>query len=400
MERGPSGDPAATAPRPPRYRWTILGLASGAQASTAALFQGLPALGPALALAYGLSLSQVGVALGSVIFGMTLTLLPWGLAADRLGERWVVPVGLAGTALALAAVALAETYLALVAGLFVAGLWAANANAATGRAVVRWFEASERGFALGARQAAIPLGGALGAASLPLLASAGGVEAAFLGLAGLTAAAGAATALWLRDPGGDGAAAATARHIALALRNRALWRLVAVTLLLVASQYAFIGFLALFLSDARGVPPERAALALVALQLAGAVARVAVGRWSDRVGSRTKPLRSIAAAAAVGLLVVGALADAPAALLAPAMAAAALPAVSWNALAFAAGAELAPQGTSGTAIGLQNTALALGAAAFLPLFGLLVDATSWGLAFAAAAVFPLSALLLLRGLRA
>ncbi len=87
------------------YRWNILGLATGGQAASAALFQGLPSIGPALAAAYALSLAQVGIVLGSVILGMTITLLPWGLAADRFGERRVIPLGLAGTALALCAAA-------------------------------------------------------------------------------------------------------------------------------------------------------------------------------------------------------------------------------------------------------------------------------------------------------
>ncbi len=42
------------------YRWNILGLTDGGQAATAALFQGLPSIGPALTVAYALSLGKSG----------------------------------------------------------------------------------------------------------------------------------------------------------------------------------------------------------------------------------------------------------------------------------------------------------------------------------------------------
>ncbi len=102
----------AIAAQPPApYRWKILGLTVGGQASTAALFQGLPSIGPVMASSYGLTLGQVGLALGAVGFGMTLTLLPWGLAADRFGERRVIPLGRAiaiSTSIAASRIGLAD----------------------------------------------------------------------------------------------------------------------------------------------------------------------------------------------------------------------------------------------------------------------------------------------------
>ena len=45
----------------------------------------------------------------------------------------------------------------------------ASVNAASGRAVMQWFPAGQRGLALGVRQTAIPLGGALVALALPVV---------------------------------------------------------------------------------------------------------------------------------------------------------------------------------------------------------------------------------------
>ena len=73
--------------------------------------------------------------------------------------------------------------------------------------------------------------------------------------------------------------------------------------------------------------------------------------------------------------------------------------ISWNGLSFAAAAEGAGRARSGSAIGLQQTALATSGAVFPVLFGLLVAATSWRWGFAAVAVFPLLGWRLLAGVR-
>ena len=47
---------------------------------------GLPVLAPALRDEHSLSLLQVGIVLDSLWIGTLLTLLPWGLLADRRGS--------------------------------------------------------------------------------------------------------------------------------------------------------------------------------------------------------------------------------------------------------------------------------------------------------------------------
>jgi len=74
----------------------VLAAGTTAQAAFSALLIGLPVLAPALRDRYDLSLSQVGLALSSVWIGPILTLLAWGLLADRIGERLVLASGLAG----------------------------------------------------------------------------------------------------------------------------------------------------------------------------------------------------------------------------------------------------------------------------------------------------------------
>jgi MFS family permease len=103
-------------------------------ASQAAANFGLAVLAPVLRDHYDLSLTQVGLLLGGSSVGALLTLLRWGLAADRIGERTTATIGLAGAAGALAAAAYARGFAALLAFLFLMAAFAASTNTATGRA--------------------------------------------------------------------------------------------------------------------------------------------------------------------------------------------------------------------------------------------------------------------------
>lgn len=373
------------------YRWTILATGVGSQAALSALQQGMPALGPALRDAYSLSLSQVGIVLAAASWGILLTLLLWGWLADRLGERWVIASGLGASSVVLAATSQAPSLGWLIAGLAVAGALGAASAAASGRAVVGWFPRRERGLALGIRQMAVPLGGALAAVVLPLL---GGVEAALLALslACLLGAAGAAR--WLREPPPP----PPGRPVVDSpppLRDPRVWRLSVGSGLLVCAQVAMIAFVVLFLHDHRNVAAGAAALGLAAIQIGGAVGRLVAGRRSDLEGRRIAPLRRHALAMAAALLLTALLADAPLALLLPALLAAGVLSMSWNGLSFTAAAEMSGRARAGTALGLQGTIMRTLSAGAGVGFGALVAATSWPAGFAILAALPLAGWLLL-----
>jgi sugar phosphate permease len=153
---------------------------------------------PTLRDEYALSLGEIGVLLASERVGTTLALLPWGLAADRFGERIVLSVGLTASAAFIVGAAFAESFGALLALLALAGAAGASVNSSSGRAVLHWFDERERGLALGVRQTAIPVGGLVGALALPSLVDAGGIAAAFLFLGSLCAVGALVGALILR----------------------------------------------------------------------------------------------------------------------------------------------------------------------------------------------------------
>jgi MFS family permease len=131
---------------------------------------------------------------------------------------------------------------------------------------------------------------------------------------------------------------------------------------------------------------------VTAAQILGAAGRIAAGRWSDMVGSRLRPIRTIAlaAAAAMALLALTDWLDSPTSV--AVMVIASVITVSDNGLAFTAIAEIAGPFWSGRALGTQNTSQLLTAGVAPPLFGALIGVAGYPVAFAVCALFPLIAM--------
>ena len=257
-------------------------------------------LAPQLRGEYGLSLGEVGAVLSAAWLGAFLTLLPWGLAADRYGDRLVLSLGLLAAGVCLVAAAFAPSFGVLLALLTLSGATGASVNSASGRAVMLWFAPNERGLALGIRQTAIPGGGLIAALALPALASTGGSKGAFPFLAGFSSLGAAVGWLVLRDR--EGGEVLEGFSLVRALRDRRLWRLSLASGLYMYAQVAVIGFGVLFLHDSHGLADNDAALVVAVAQALAVALRIGAGRWSDLVGSRIDPLRQ------VGLAITGSLA--------------------------------------------------------------------------------------------
>jgi nitrate/nitrite transporter NarK len=157
----------------------------------------------------------------------------------------------------------------------------------------------------------------------------------------------------------------------------------------VTTQLSLLGFFVLFLHDHRGVSTAVAAGALAAAQVLGGIARIGVGRWSDRISMRIVPLRLIALAVTVAVGVTTAVLNASPWIIVPVLVVATTLGLSWNGLSFTAAAETAGRARSGAAIGLQQTFLSAGAIVAPIGFAAVVHHASWRLAFALAALSPL-----------
>ncbi len=366
-----------------RRRWSMLALGVFAQATSAVTVHGAPFLLPALT-AREMPLATAGVLVAMPTVGLVATLVAWGALVDRIGERAVMVAGLTVMVVASGAAAFSTSYLALGCWLALSGVGAASTNGASGRVIVGWFPPERRGLAMGIRQTAQPLGVGIAALTVPYLAAAQGVPAALLVSAGMAAVAAVGCLLGVLDP------PRPPRNVAGANPYRGdgtLWRIHAVSVLLVIPQATIWTFALLWLHDDVGWSVVAAGVLVTATQLLGAAGRIGAGVWSDRVRSRMGPLRTIAVGAVTstaGLAVAAWLGWWWIAL--PLLVIASVITVADNGLAFTAVAEIAGPYWSGKGLGIQNTGQNLASAAIAPVFGALITVGGFPAAYAVAAV--------------
>lgn len=379
----------------------MLALGVAAQAAGTLLVSVPAYLIPLLHTAHGMPLARAGLLASAPLVGVMLALVGWGALADRFGERWVIAGGMALTSLFAFAAMAAPGYVWLGAVLACGGAASASTSAASGRVVVGWFPRQRRGLAMGIRQMAQPLGVAAAALAAPTLAARYGVWAPLLLAAVATGALALACAAGIANPPRPAAASAPAAGAGGALpvavnpylRDGFLARIHAVSLLLVAPQFALSTFGLVWLTVGLGWPAHAAGAVMAAAQFIGALGRIGVGVLSDRVGSRVRVLRWVAASGVVVMLALaatGALGWPLAA--AVVLVVATTVSVADNGLAFTSVAEAAGHAWAGKALGIQNTGQFLAAAAVGPVVGALITAAGYPAAFALVALTPLLAL--------
>ncbi|SDI60684.1 Sugar phosphate permease [Actinokineospora alba] len=371
-----------------RSRWSILTVIVVAQTGSISLLFGVPFLIPLMRETEGITLTQAGTVAAAPLLGLLATLIIWGALADRFGERLIMTIGILGTGVCGAGATLTDGTAALGLALVAAGAFGSSINVTSGRAILAAFDVSQRGLAMGIRQSAQPLGLSLAAVILPPVGLAWGYREALLVPAGICLVMGVVVAVVVPSHPREERSRVRAPS---PYRDMRLWRVHLASTLLVWPQFVGGVFALTYLVSEQGWDPVSAGALLAVVQLLGAGGRIGVGVWSDRVDSRMRPMRIIAAAGTVSMI-VWALGD----VFAPALALFGLVAVTViaacpNGLAFTATAELAGPAWAGRAMGVQNTGQNSMAMTVAPVFAAVVTAIGWPLALTAAAVFPLVA---------
>ncbi|MGP4000340.1 MFS transporter [Streptomyces sp. 8N706] len=366
-------------------RWIMLALGTAAQTVACVFVYGIPYMSDTLRRDEHLTLAEVGLVVACPTLGLVLALVAWGALADRYGERSVIASGLSASALVLAGASAVHGMVVLGALFALAGACGASVFAASGRLVVGWFPARERGFAMGIRQTSTPLGMAVAALAMPPLAGHWGVRGAVVFTAVLCGLLALLVRVLAADPPRPEPAADTSPS-GNPYRNPALWRVHASSALLCVPQFTAGAFALVLLVDLRGWSAVHAGQLLAAAQCLGALSRIIAGRWSDRVGSRLRPMRQLALGI-VAMMVLTALGTAwPSPATDIALVVACGITASTNGLAFTATAELAGRAWSGRAMGIQNTGQNLTASITPPLLGGLISLSgyTWGFLVAGA----------------
>jgi MFS family permease len=373
-------------------RWSVVIVALLATMASFVFINGIAFVIPMLETKRDTNLAVAGLLSSMPSFGMVVTLIGWGALLDRVGERIVLSAGMALTALATFAAASMQSLVAVGFFLFLGGMAAASANTASGRLVTGFFPPHQRGLVMGIRQAAQPLGIALGATVIPELAE-HGLHRALMFPATLSAVAAVACAIGVLDPPRAPRSEAPDHELANPYRGSgALWRIHLVSSLLMVPQCVIATFMLVWLIGAHHWSTGSAGALVTVSQLIGALGRVAAGRWSDRVAVRMRPIRTISAAGATAMLVLAITDFLGSSFSEAAIVVAGVIAVLDNGLSSTAVAEIAGPYWSGRALGTQNTTQRLTAGMAPPLFGALIAAAGYPLAFAICGLFPLAAI--------
>src|SRR3954453_17774460 len=101
-------------------RWLILALGLAAQTASCSFLYGLPFLVPAMRAAEQLTLAEAGTVVAAPSIGLLFTLIVWGAAADRYGERLIMALGLGLSGLLLVYAGAGNHPVGLLFGVFLA----------------------------------------------------------------------------------------------------------------------------------------------------------------------------------------------------------------------------------------------------------------------------------------
>jgi predicted MFS family arabinose efflux permease len=359
-------------------RWGILALILTAQTVANVGPMGLPAIAPLIRQDLGLSLTQAGSFISAFYVGPILMSLPAGWLADRWGILRTMTAGQVLITLGLVAAGWADSFPSLIALMMLSGVGYGLLNPTSTKAVIAWFPLAQRATAVGLKQTGLPLGGAVGAAALPLLALGIGWRSALMLSAGAVALLAGATLFLYRDPADlpRPAPGSPPPSLMSVLGNRDLWIVACATLIFAAMQTVWQSFIVLYLQDVVRLPVLTAAWYLAEAQAMGMVGRVAFGLLSDRVfagGRRIVLFIAGTSSALCSLVMAGTGPGSPRWLLSGLALIFGFVGIGWNGVQHTLMAELAGPRAAGTAVGLGLAISSLGVALGPPAFGWLVE---------------------------
>lgn len=373
-----------------RYRWVILALAFVSQMTTTLAAQVVPPLAPLLQAELGLSKVEIGFFSSAAFAGSWGVLLVAGYLTDRFGVRRMMALGQIVAGVVMMSMSMVGSFVQAVSVMFTVGLCRGTVHPGASKAIMDWFHPRARATAMGVKQTGYPVAGILMASTLPALALAMGWRAAIALVGILIVAGGVAAALLYRDPPQSRRVAERGPSMRAGLRevirNRNLWVLSGIAILLVTAQLALVAYLALYFSEIVLVPlfPDEHARIVAAggflalCQAGGVVGRVLWGLASDRMlhGRRMPLLALIGAIAGLMALLMGYLAPGfPLWLLSMLVFVYGGTALGWNGLYHALIVETAGRKHAAMGVGLCMTLSQAGTVGGPPLFGFIVDLT-------------------------
>jgi MFS family permease len=374
-----------------QYRWVILAVATFTQACACFFVQGFGSIAIHVQTEMALSNWQIGILVSAAQLIPLAGLLVAGELLDKYSERFVVGMGTVIVGAALCGAALANSYIELLILLTVLGLGYSTAQPGGSKSVSNWFSGSQLGFAMGIRQAGLPLGGAMATLLLPFVATRYSIQAAFLA-GGIVALFGATLFMLLyKSPKRQQPPPKQQVNLSSAIASRLLMatdpsmrNIMLSGASLTASQYAISVFLVLYLHTSLGLDSFVATTMFFVVLGAGIAGRIILAAWSDRCkAGRYYPVLTCLGAVTVVLILLPLLETKNLAIVSVFMALTGFFAYGWYGPWVAYVAETAPVDRKGFALGMAMTANQISVVLVPPIIGLSRDslgtfAYGWG----------------------
>jgi MFS family permease len=305
-----------------------------------------------------------------------------GWLIDRFGERYVVAFTMVLMGLAaFAGSALSTSFAVLLMFFALIGTSYASVQPGGTRAILRWFPPHERGMATGIRQAGLPLGTALAAMALPLIATVHGWSMALAIQGAISIVGGILFAVLHRDEREmQGTPAAAPPKFATAVRlvaaHSAVWPVMAAGAVMATFQYTFTTHAIPFVTARFHYSTIAAGLLFSVSQWLGIVGRIGLAWVSDKFWP-TKRIRSLGFSMAVCIAATVALLAMPAgttnATLTAIFCILGLFGVGWYPLYLLQLAEMAPKSVMASTISFSMTINMVAISIMPPIFGVIVD---------------------------
>jgi len=231
-----------------------------------------------------LSYTESGALMSAYFTGYMVGQIPWGLLADRYGSRRVMAVSVFGVSVATVLFGFGTDFLSLAVTRFLAGLLGAGVFVPSVRLIAGWYEARERGTALGL----LNVGGSIGLIVVtwvsPLLAMSYGWRLSIL-IQGMTGV-GSSLLIWLFLSDGVKGRGISGSAVLSALRQRSFWVLAVAQFIRLGSYYTFLAWLPLLLREDYGLDVLLVGTAMSLFNVAGMVSNPAGGLLTDVVGEK------------------------------------------------------------------------------------------------------------------
>lgn len=368
-------------------RWWMLGLLCWIMALGGMAQYATAPLSPLIIDALGLTKAQFGILSSAVVFATILTTLIASIITSRIGVGQSLLWGTVIMGAALIFFFLPQSFWLAFLLLFLSGIGYSAITPATNDGVVEWFPATESGFALGLKQTGMPMGVALNAAVLPIIAAAYGWEAAIGWLGVFIVVAGVGSYMFYR-PGPYRAPAVKSaagqpsgwEQLRILLQDPGIRWLAVVGFSLAGTQASIITFMVTFVQEMTALSNAQAAAFLVVSQVAGGISRPIIGFISDRAFSGRRQISLAVTAASITVAVIAFSFIGPGTprwLLVAIVAAVGGLTMGWIGPVFAMVIQRAGPALSGVASGLSVTTNMTGVMLTPPLFGYVADLFSF-----------------------